>query len=107
MDFRTRLREQIEYLGLLDKEVAAKAGITKRALDSYVGSQNCMPSADIAVKLAKALNVSVEYLVTGKDTSTPSLTQYTPEIRHLADKLQTMTPRDLKNITALIDSICE
>ncbi len=49
--------------------MAAKAEITKRALDSYVSSQSCMPSADVAVRLAKALNTSVEYLVTGENDS--------------------------------------
>lgn len=66
MDFRERLREQIEFRGLLNKEVAALAGINKRAIDSYVGSEHCMPSAEVAVKLAKVLGVSVEYLVTGE-----------------------------------------
>lgn len=65
MDFRTRLREEIEFSGMTDKEVAAKAGISKRALDSYVGSQNCMPSAEVAVKLAKVLGTTVEYLIEG------------------------------------------
>lgn len=65
MDFRTRLRNEIEYSGLLDKEVAALAGVSKRAIDSYVGSQACMPSADVAVRLANVLNTSVEYLVNG------------------------------------------
>lgn len=68
MTFRERLREQIEYNGLLDKEVAARAGISKRTLDSYVGAEACMPSAEVAVRLAKALSVSVEYLVTGETT---------------------------------------
>ena len=71
MTFRERLREQIEFCGLLDKEVAAQAGISKRSMDSYVGSESCIPSAEVAVKLAKVLGVSVEYLVTGeinKDT---------------------------------------
>lgn len=68
MDFRSRLREEIEFSGLLDKEVASRAGITKRALDSYVGSQASMPSAEVAVKIAKVLGVSVEYLVTGNET---------------------------------------
>ena len=63
MDFRTRLREEIDFSGLLDKEVAARANISKRTIDSYVGSQNCMPSADVAVRLAKVLNTTVEYLV--------------------------------------------
>ncbi|WP_296685888.1 helix-turn-helix domain-containing protein [Treponema sp. UBA3813] len=69
MDFRTRLRDQIKFTGLLDKEVAEKAGITKHAIDTYVGSRACMPSADIAVRLAKVLGVSVEWLVTGEDAS--------------------------------------
>ena len=66
MDFRSRLREEIEYSGKLYKEVAAEAGITKSTMDSYVGSQGSIPSADIAVRIAKVLGVSVEYLVTGK-----------------------------------------
>ena len=66
MDFRSRLREQIDYLGLKDKEVATMAGITKRAIDTYVGVRACMPSADVAVRLAKVLGVSVEWLVTGE-----------------------------------------
>lgn len=65
MDFRSRLREEIEYSGLLYKEVAAKAGITKRAMDTYVGAKGSIPSAEVAVRLAKILGVSVEYLVTG------------------------------------------
>lgn len=72
MDFRSRLREEIAFSGLSNKELAAKANITKRALDSYVSSQSCMPSADVAVRLAKALNTSVEYLVTGESDSAQS-----------------------------------
>lgn len=44
-----------------------QAGIKKRALDMYVGSQASMPPADVAVKLAQVLDVSVEYLVTGNE----------------------------------------
>lgn len=80
MGFRERLRDQIDFLGLLDKEVADKAGISKRAIDSYVGNRGCIPSAEVAVKLAQVLNTSVEYLVTGK-TSEPTPTP--PELQHL------------------------
>lgn len=76
MNFRSRLREEIAFSGLSNKEVAAKAEITKRALDSYVSSQSCMPSADVAVRLAKALHTSVEYLVTGEiDSAQPAKTK--------------------------------
>ena len=66
-EFSKRLRSEIEYLGLNQKEFAAKAGIKKRALDAYLWAQQSMPPADIAVKIASALGLSVEYLVTGKE----------------------------------------
>ncbi|MCR4954463.1 MAG: helix-turn-helix domain-containing protein [Treponema sp.] len=69
MNFRERLREQIDYCGFLDKEVASMAGISKRTIDSYVGAESCMPSAEIAVRIAKVLGVTVEYLVTGEKES--------------------------------------
>lgn len=69
MDFGDRLRAEIEYSGMLQKELAAKAGIKKRALDMYIGAQKSMPPADVAVRLAKALGVTVEYLVEGRDSS--------------------------------------
>jgi transcriptional regulator with XRE-family HTH domain len=65
--FAERLRLEIDYAGLNQKEFAAKAGIKKRALDAYLGVQNSMPPADVAVKIAAALGVSVEYLVTGEE----------------------------------------
>lgn len=65
--FAERLRAEIEYSGMLQKEVAYKAGIKKRALDMYLGTQGSMPPADVAVRIAKVLNVTVEYLVTGSD----------------------------------------
>ena len=66
-DFSRRLRSEIEYIGLNQKEFAAKAGIKKRALDAYLRAQQSMPPADTAVKIASALGLSVEYLVTGKE----------------------------------------
>ena len=88
MDFRERLREEIEYSGLLDKEVADRAGITKRAIDSYVGSRACMPSADVAVRLARVLGCSVEYLVTGNDTRQRHLDTKSRRVVQLFSKLE-------------------
>ena len=71
MEFRERLREEIAFSELTNKEVAARAGITLRALTSYVSGQACMPSADVAVRIAKVLNTSVEYLLTGEGATVP------------------------------------
>ena len=66
-DFKTNLRTELDYLGLTVKELSAKTGIAKRTLDCYLGTRASMPPADIAAKIAKALGVTVEYLVTGQE----------------------------------------
>ena len=66
MGFKENLRDEISYQGLLIKELAAKAGLNAGSISNYLKENSSIPSADIAVKIADALNVSVEYLVTGK-----------------------------------------
>lgn len=66
--FRDNLKEQIEYKGMIIKELAAKTGISKRTIDTYVDSRAVIPNAEIAVKLAEALDTSVEYLVKGSES---------------------------------------
>lgn len=102
MDFRDRLREQIDFLGLLDKEVAARAGISKRAIDSYVGSRGCMPSADIAVRIAQVLGVSVEYLITGKN-SVPNENFSQMEAQKLLRTFTALSQKDKKTVVALAE----
>lgn len=96
MSFRSRLREEIAFSGLSNKEVAAKAEITKRALDSYVSSQSCMPSADVAVRLAKALHTSVEYLVTGETDSAQPTTNKENERKLL--RIYSSLPTSQRNL---------
>ncbi|MBR1536800.1 MAG: helix-turn-helix transcriptional regulator [Treponema sp.] len=66
-DFKTNLRNELDYQGLTVKELSAKTGIPKPTLSCYLSSRRTMPTADVAVKIAEALNVSVEYLVTGAE----------------------------------------
>lgn len=67
--FRENLKECIEYKGLIIKELAVQTGISKRTIDTYVDNRAVIPNAEIAVKLAKALDTSVEYLVTGEEAT--------------------------------------
>jgi hypothetical protein len=60
--FRKNLRDELDYQGLTVKELAAKSSVAKGALDSYLGVQERIPSADNAVKIADVLGVSVKYL---------------------------------------------
>ncbi|MDR0551887.1 MAG: helix-turn-helix domain-containing protein [Spirochaetaceae bacterium] len=106
-DFAERLREAIEYSGLLQKEIALKAGIKKRALDMYLGVQKSMPPADAAVQLAGVLGVTVEYLVTGKNpppfnTDSPS-EQDLSQIRGIMRDFQSLPENVRKAFAVILD----
>lgn len=68
-DFRHNLRNELDFQCLTVKELSVKTGIPKSTLDCYLGSRATMPPADIAVRIANALNVSVEFLVTGASSA--------------------------------------
>ena len=65
--FRENLRKELDYQGMIVKELSAKTGIPVATLDCYLGTRATMPSVEAAVKIAKALQVSVEYLVIGEN----------------------------------------
>jgi len=76
MGFKENLKSELTYLGMQVKELSAKTGVKKHTLDNYLNTHNSLPNVESAVKIAHALGVSVEYLITGKDihwiiTSTP------------------------------------
>ena len=66
--FKQTLRDEMDFQDIKVKELSLRTGISQRTLESYLGARGSIPPADVAVKIAKALNVSVEYLVTGKRT---------------------------------------
>ena len=66
MGFRENLKSELVYQDIRIKELASKSGINPRTIEQYLSSAAKMPSAENAVKIANALGVSVEYLVTGK-----------------------------------------
>ena len=54
------------------KELAFLTGISNRSIGNYLNSRESMPPADYACKIAKALNTTVEYLLTGKNSENPT-----------------------------------
>jgi transcriptional regulator with XRE-family HTH domain len=107
VDFACRLRSEIDYIGLNQKEFAAKAGIKKRALDAYLGVQQSMPPADIAVKIASALGVSVEYLITGREIrQSRDISKYI-QFMDILDDLTVLPAEILNPIKAMIKTAAD
>lgn len=66
--FRQNLKDELFFQGMTVKELSAKTGIPKPTLDCYLSARETMPPASAAVRIAQALKVSVEFLVTGGET---------------------------------------
>ena len=99
-NFKENLRAELDYAGLTVKELSAKTGIAKGTLDCYLGVRASMPPADIAVKIANALDVSVEYLVTGQDTQKQEKL-LDPNIRSIISTLLELNKKDIETILGL------
>jgi transcriptional regulator with XRE-family HTH domain len=67
MGFRENLKQEMAYLNMPVKQLAALSGIKLQTIASYLGVRAKIPSVNAAVQIAQALGVSVEYLVTGKE----------------------------------------
>jgi len=65
MSFKENLKEELSFQDIKVKELAFRTGINRRTIDNYLRENTSQPTAENAVKIAQALGVSVEYLVTG------------------------------------------
>ena len=102
MRFKERLREEIEYKGMTVKEIAAMSGISSNTLLSYIDSRGYLPNVETAVKIARILDVSVEYLVTGKHA-----TNFDKETDDFLQVYTRLNKRDKKLLGKIADSMNE
>lgn len=110
MSFRENLRDELNYQDVRIKELSEKTEISVGTINHYLAEKSTEPTAENAVKIAQALNVTVEYLVTGKNpspqNSAPKLTD--EEIRiykqnaSLIKKIDQLSPASKKAIENLM-----
>jgi len=106
MGFNENLKGELEFKGMPVKELAHKTGIPKQTIDKYLLSNNSMPPADKAVSIAKTLEVTVEYLVSGNNKSENKTSNYfmSPEMRSIKDCVEPLSRENRKIVeTAVIE----
>ena len=86
MSFKENVKYELECRGMLVKELAIISGISRRTLDNYLRENESQPTVENAVKIAKALGVTTEYLVTGNE-SDKNVKRTAPELPELDMKL--------------------
>ena len=67
MGFSQNLKRELSYSGIMIKELSALSGVNSHALTNYVSRRGHIPSVETGAKIARALGVSVEFLVSGED----------------------------------------
>jgi transcriptional regulator with XRE-family HTH domain len=106
-DFKRNLRNELNYQDLTVKELSVKTAIPKPTLDCYLGTRTSMPPADVAVKIASALGVTVEYLVIGNiDNHSGDLSKYF-KFQDILDDLLLLPKHMLNPIKAMIKTAAD
>lgn len=112
MNFKDRLREEIEYQGKLVKEISAEVGISNSTFLSYIDARNVLPNVETAVKIARALNTTVEYLVTGENTKQKAVAHESPktaalnkELNEIVCDLKKINKSELKTVKSMIHAL--
>jgi transcriptional regulator with XRE-family HTH domain len=106
MGFRENLKFEMAYADITVKELAYHAKVKQKTLESYLDSRAIVPSVETACRIASALNVSVEYLVTGKEyKGSPHVVKLPDEILQVMRIMQDFDAGDRRLALALINAI--
>ena len=106
MGFRENLKNELSYSGMLVKELAFQTGLKKHTIDTYLSVRGRMPAADAAVRIARVLGVSVEYLITGSEIAENKNALYlSPEVRHMARIVEKLKPDYRKIAISFIETL--
>lgn len=82
------------------RDLSAETGISKNTIDNYLSGQKSLPNAENAIKIASALNTSVEFLVTGRQNAGAS-TRY----KKLYDAIERLDDKDFSALVFLVTSM--
>ena len=102
MNFKENLHFLMECKGMQIKELSAKTQISENTIKTYLKEKSAEPNISKALKIARALDVSVEFLATGIDTKFSALTAELLEIHIL---LKEFSNTDLKLVLSILKTL--
>ena len=108
MNFWERVQELMDIQGMERKALPLEANFDPSNIGKGI-KENRLPSAETAVKIAKCLGVSVEYLVTGTSVSCDDIEevrlQNIKNYRNLIGQLETLPAGVQKEILELVKEL--
>lgn len=106
MTFWENVDSELNFIGMERKELGQKAGFPESYISKGIARQSC-PSADLALKIADALNVPVEKLVTGIDRKASAKDNISPEIKAMITKMNKFSPEEKQVIFDMVDVLAK
>lgn len=118
MGFWQNVDLEREFKNLTRKELAHLAGFSLTSLSTGI-ARNSIPSADVAYRIAKVLNVSIEYLLMGGDGSAQKksdaksasniedLCQKYKKYHNIIEDFDKLSPKIQKSVANMIHEISD
>lgn len=109
MGFWDNVVNELDYLGMTNKSLAEKAGFDASNIARGIRFKS-NPSVETAVKIAEILNVSVEYLVTGKNSKSTeqqnsvNINKF-KKYAQTIEKLESIPEKSRNSILSLIENV--
>ncbi len=110
MSFGANLKRMLLIRDISTKELAYTSGLKINTINSYLKTNGTQPTAEKAVKIAKALNTSVEFLVNGFESFPKNDKSEIKTARrkiNLIKNLEKMTPEAREPILKMILDMTE
>ena len=85
-DYARRLDDELKFRGMRKSDIVKGLGIPDSTVRSW-WSRDAMPAADIALKVARFLGVSLEYLIDGTESEKVIIREESPRISESDKKL--------------------
>lgn len=109
MTFWERVDDELKYRGMERKELGANAGFPESYISKGI-SRKSYPQADLAVKIAEVLGVSVEYLVNGTNSKNKTIQEEQEDLhlfrkyKKLIQKCETLSPQKTELLATIADN---
>ena len=116
MSFWANVSYELDFQGITRKELSYRVNIKEMTIHKAI-ERDSIPSADTAVKIAKALNVSLEYLLDlPDDKNTPAQNKYSEQNKMtrlyrkytpLIVQMEKLNGKEQKAVLRLVDSLAK
>ena len=104
MNFWTKVDSELSYLGKTRKELATAVGFDVTNI-SFGIKRNSIPAADTALKVARFLGVSLDYLLDMSESTTQK--SINPQISEIENRLRRFSQNDLNAISTVVNALNE